>query len=73
MLVFCCFSRDDGWWTGEDKDGKTGLVPSTLLKVSASTTISCGKLSAQVGETCPTMYNLKKLHQIIFKKSMPTL
>ena len=27
------YLREDGWWTGEDKDGKTGLVPSTLLKV----------------------------------------
>eukprot|EP00795_Rhopilema_esculentum_P006094 gene6094-11479_t len=26
-------TRDDGWWTAENKDGKTGLVPSTLLKI----------------------------------------
>jgi len=26
-------TRDDGWWVGEDKNKKTGLVPSTLLKI----------------------------------------
>ena len=24
---------DDGWWTGRDKDGNKGIVPSTLVKV----------------------------------------
>ena len=27
--------RDDGWWIGENAEGKRGMVPSTLLKVSS--------------------------------------
>ena len=28
------FSSEDGWWTGKDANGNTGLVPSTLVKVN---------------------------------------